>query len=266
MSQLALGQVLEYQGEVRRASLDYEHIWRYRSSILGPDNPMAVWARCAMVSTYRKLRRFEEAEKAVLEVIDSRTRTIGPKVSPTIDAIIQRIVLYLDMERYTESLELIDFLLDGGLVDEWFERGVQVNHVRALLELFGGNIEVAIRTLQSLVDQGIEIGVKGRVRSLLWVRLDLATLLRRTSREDEALMLFDELVTSIDNDSSSSWEEPQSPNELAIAEKALILVRELKSYDADVLLKENGLKWLREEDFWILNGDPAADTARMKSP
>jgi hypothetical protein len=266
MSRLTLGQVLEYQGEVRRASLDYEHIWRYRTSIFGPDNPMAVWARCAMVSTYRKLGRFEEAEKAVLEVIDSRTRTIGLKLSPTIDAIIQRIVLYLDMERYDEALELIDFLLDGGLVDEWFERMVQVNHVRALLELFTGNIEVAIEILQSLVDQGIEIGVKGRVRSLLWVRLDLAIILRRTGRGDEAPMLFDELVASVDSDSSSSWEEPQSPGELAIAEKALILVREMKSYDADLLLKENGLKWLRDEDFWILNGDPAADTARMKNP
>ncbi|PMD60732.1 uncharacterized protein K444DRAFT_388061 [Hyaloscypha bicolor E] len=266
MSQLTLGQVLEYQGDIRRASMDYEHIWRYRREILGPDNPMAIWARCAMVSTFRKQGKYEDAEKAVLEVIDSRTRTIGQTSSSTIDAIIQRVVLCLDMGNYPEALELIEFILDGGLVDKWFERVVQVNHVRALVELFIGNAELAMDIMQSLVDRGIEKGVGGRIRSLLWVRNDLATIYRKNGRSDEAPMLFDELVTSIDSDSDSSWVEPQSPVELALAEKALKLVREMKAYDAELLLKENGLKWLRQEDFWILNGDPAADTAWMRKP
>jgi Tetratricopeptide repeat len=266
MSQLTLGQVLEYRGEVRRASLEYEHIWKYRKEVLGPDNSMAVWAHCAMVSTFRKQGQYQDAEKAVLEVIDSRTRILGQASSPTVDAIIQRVVLYLDMANYTEALELIEFILDGGLVDKWFERVVQVNHVRALVELFVGNAELAMEILQSLMDQAIEKGIGGRVRSLLWVRCDLATIYRRNGRSDDAPMLFDELVTSIDSDSDTSWEEPQSPAELALAEKALILVREMKSYDADLLLQENGLKWLRQEDFWILNGDPAADTAWMKRP
>jgi tetratricopeptide (TPR) repeat protein len=219
-----------------------------------------------MVSTFRKQDQYEEAEKAVLEVIDSRTRTIGQASSSTVDAIIQRVVLFLDMGNYTEALELIEFILDGGLVDKWFERVVQVNHVRALVELFADNAEIAMEILQSLVDQATEKGVSGRVRSLLWVRIDLATIYRRNRRGDEAPMLFDELVISIDSDSDSSWEEPQSPAELALAEKALILVREMKPYDAELLLKESGLKWLRQEDFWILNGDPAADTAWMKRP
>jgi hypothetical protein len=59
MAQLTLGQVLEYQGDIRRASLDYGHIWRYRASYFGPDNPMAVWARCAMASIYRKLGQYD---------------------------------------------------------------------------------------------------------------------------------------------------------------------------------------------------------------
>jgi hypothetical protein len=266
MSQLTLGQVLEYRGEVRRASLDYEHIWKYRKEVLGPDNSMAIWARCAMVSTFRKQGQYEDAERAVLEVIDSRTRILGQASSPTVDAMIQRIVLYLDMANYTEALELIKFILDDGLVVKWFERVVQVHHVRALVELFIGNAELAMEILQSLMDQAIEKGVRGRVRSLLWVRCDLAAIYRRNGRSDDAPMLFDELVTSINSDSDSSWEEMQSPDELALAERALILVREMKLYDADLLLQDNGLKWLRQEDFWILNGDPAADTAWMKRP
>jgi hypothetical protein len=266
MSQLTLGQVLEYQGEVERATLDYEHIWRYRSSILGPDNPMAVWARCAMVSTYRKLGRYEEADKAVGEVIDARNRTIGPKSSPTVDAVIQRLVLYLDVERFEEAMELVDFILDGNLVDEWFERAVQVDHVRALLEFLTGNVESALSILQSLVDQSSKLGIEGRVRSVLWAKLDEATILRQEGRDEEASMLFDDLVTSVDSNSSCSWEEPDSPVELVIAEKALRLVRQTKSHDADLLLEKNGLKWVRQEDFWILNGSPGADTASMKRP
>lgn len=266
MSQLTLGQVLEYQGEIKRAILDYEHIWRYRVSILGPDDTMGVWARCAMVSGYRKLGRYEEADAAIGEVIDSRTRTIGPKSPPTIDAIIQRLVLYFDSDKFEDAMELVDFILDGDLVNEWFERTVEVDHVRALLEFFTGKSDSAIDILQSLLDEASKLGVKGRNRSLLWVRLDLAIILREKRRDDEALMLFDDITTDIDTDMATSWDETQAPDKLMITENALRLVRDLKSQEADMLLRKNGLKWVRQEDFWILNGSPAADTGWMKSP
>lgn len=271
LSQLSLGQVLEYSGEVRRATLDYEHVWSYRRSTLGPDNPMAVWAQCAMVSGYRKLRRYEDAEKAVVEVIDSRTRTLGPRTASTVDAIIQRLVLYLDSEKFLEALEMAEFILDGNLVEQWFERTCQVEHVRALLEVFTGNIADAINILEASVDEALKRNEKGRVRSILWVRLDLATLLRRKGRDDDALMLFDDIVTRIITESKtimpvSTWELTQSPHDLQIAEEALRLVREIKTYEAEVLLKRNELKWARQEDFWILEGNPPADTGWMKRP
>ncbi|KAE8450767.1 hypothetical protein EG329_005680 [Mollisiaceae sp. DMI_Dod_QoI] len=266
LSQMTLGQVNEYQGEIVRASLEYEHVWRYRSTMLGPDNPMAVWAHCSMVSAYRKLQRYEDAETAVEQVIDSRTRTIGARSSGTVDAIIHKAVLYLDMERYSESMELVDFILDGGLVDEDFERCVQTNHVRATVEFFMTRVGIAIEILQSLVNQSIKIGLKGRVRSLLWVRLDLATMLRKQGRGDESSILFDEIVTSVDDDSSSSWEIPQSSGELVVAEEALRLVRNRRPDKAKSVLDRNGLRWFRLEDFWILSGSPPADTAWMKEP
>ncbi|KAH6723949.1 hypothetical protein BKA61DRAFT_18727 [Leptodontidium sp. MPI-SDFR-AT-0119] len=66
MSQLTLGQVLEYRGEGRRETLDYEHVWRDRKSTLGSDNPMAVWARCAVASAYRKLRLYEQEYSQII--------------------------------------------------------------------------------------------------------------------------------------------------------------------------------------------------------
>ena len=267
LSRLTLGQVYEYQGEINRSIIEYEHIWRYRVEILGPDNPMAVWARCAMVSGYRKLGRYDEADIAIAQVIESRTRTMGPKSSITIDAIIQRIVLYFDSRKLEDAMELIDFLLDGNLLeDQLFERTVQVEHVRGLLEFLADKIDYAIQVLKSLVDEASKQGESGRSRSLLWVLLDLATILRRKGREDEALVLFYNIVTPVKKDPTSSWVEAQGPDKLVIAEKALILVRELKPQDSDNLLEMNGLKWVRQEDFWILNGSPPADTGWMKRP
>jgi tetratricopeptide (TPR) repeat protein len=266
LSQQSLGCVLEGQGELRRATLEYEHVWRYRMSVLGPDNPMAIWSRCALVSTYRKLGRLEDAEKAIKEVIDSRTRTIGTTAESTVDAMIQRVVLLRESDKGAEAMELIDFISDGGLVEPWFERVCQVDHIRALLENDSGNVELARVILQSLLDQALERGVEGRNRTLLWVRLDLALILRRQRRDNEALMLFDDIITSIDSESNSSWEEPQTPAELRIAEKALRLVREIKTQDAEKLLGKKGFRWVRQEDFWMLAGGPAADTAWMKEP
>lgn len=89
-------------------------------------------------------------------------------------------------------------------------------------------------------------------------------MLRRQKKGDEALMLFDDIIMSIDVEPSSSWEKLQPPNELRIAEKSLQLVREIKPQDADILLGKNGFRWVRQEDFWMLGGGPAADTAWMK--
>jgi hypothetical protein len=266
LSQQTLGCVMEAQGEWDRATLEYERVWRYRVSVLGPDNPMAIWSRCAMVSSYRKTGRYEDADKAICEVIDSRRRTIGVKVPGTVDAIIQQIVLCRETDRPSEANELIEFISDGGLVDDLFERYCQVDHIRALLEVDAGEFESPRQILQLLVDHGLEMGVKGRNRSMLWVRLDFATILRNNNREDETPMLFDDIVTSIDSDSCSSWEEPQPPRELRIAEQALRLVRKLKPEEAELLLKRNGLKWVRQEDFWILPGGPSADTGWMRGP
>lgn len=266
LSQLALGSVLEAQGEWKRATLNFEHVWRYRVRFFGPDNPMAISARCSMVSTYRKTSRYEEAAVAINEVIESRRRALGDEASPTVDAFIQKIVLCRETSKAAEALELIDFLSDGHLAEPWFERVCQVQHVRALLETDKGKFESPRRILQSLVDQSLDIGIMGRNRSLLWVKLDLATILRKDDRDDEALMLFDDLVTSIDNESSSSWEELHAPIELVIAEKALRLIRQIRLHEADDLLEKNGLRWVRQEDLWMLAGGPAADTGWMRGP
>lgn len=53
---------------------------------------------------------------------------------------------------------------------------------------------------------------------------------------------------------------------LAIAEAALRHVRRASLAEADRLLRESGLEWVRTQDFWILFGGPLTDTASMKGP
>lgn len=266
LSQLTLGLVLEFQGELKRANLNYEHIWSYRVEHFGPDNPMAVSARCSMAQAYRKLERFEDAENALNEVFESRKRALGWGSAPTVDTVLHKIILYRERGRLTEASEWVTFLTEGKFADPWFERVCQLGHLRALLEIDAGEFDSPRKILRSLLERSLKIGIKGRNRSLLWVRLDLAVILRQHDMDDEALMLFDDLVTSIDSDSSTSWEEPQTPNELMIAERALRLIRGIKLDEAEQLLEEKGLRWVRQEDLWILAGGPSADTGWIKGP
>jgi hypothetical protein len=94
-----------------------------------------------------------------------------------------------------------DLAARSHLADHWFERVRQAEHICALLEVDAGEFESPRKILQSLIDQSLELGDKVRNRSLLWVRLDLATALISHDRDDDNPMLFDDFVISIDSGS-----------------------------------------------------------------
>lgn len=83
------------------------------------------------------------------------------------------------------------------------------------------------------------------------------------------MTLFDDLVTSTDTSSTSSepsYEKPQAPADWAIAEQALRLVRKNQFREAEQLLASKMLKWVREEDFWLVVGGPYVDLAWSRPP
>ena len=86
--------------------------------------------------------------------------------------------------------------------------------------------------------------------------LGLHSLMRRKyNRFDEAASLFDDIVKPATGDSDSNQclaEEPNTPQQLAIAEKALRHVRQASSMEADKLLSENKLEQVRTQDLWIV--------------
>ncbi|KAH8805238.1 hypothetical protein F5884DRAFT_443080 [Xylogone sp. PMI_703] len=267
LCQQTIACILESQGEIKRAAPLFEHIWRHRTNVSGPDDSLAVWSRYAMSSVYRKAGLYEEAGIAIDEVIKSREKTVGSGASATADAYIQKIILHREADKRAEALELIESISKQGSAKPWFERTCQIEHVRALLVADEGNLEMARKILQSLVEQALSKGDEGRNRSMLWVRLDLATILRKQNKEEEASMLFLDLVEPKEGEPESSWEALESPRDLEIAESAIRHIRKLEFQQAQDLLQRNGAQWVREEDFWIMPaGGPGADTGWMREP
>lgn len=171
------------------------------------------------------------------------------------------------MDRPQESQALLDLMSEDNALQNEFERFCQFEHIRALLELDSGAYSAAHDRLKSLLYQAIARGRDANNRELLWVRLTLADMLRKHDRSDEAATLFDDIVRPAIEDTESNQslvEEPDTPHQLAVAEEALRHVRLASFVEADRLLAENGLEWVRKQDFWILFGGPITDTAAMQ--
>ena len=80
--------------------------------------------------------------------------------------------------------------------------------------------------------------------------------------------LFDDIVRPASEDTGSNHsliEEPDTPYQLTIAEEALRHVRQSSFTEEDTLLRENGLEWVRKQDFWILFGGHVTESGDMGS-
>lgn len=67
-------------------------------------------------------------------------------------------------------------------------------------------------------------------------------------------------------DVSPQFDRLDTPRELKTAEDGLRLIRRGKEVEAEQLLREHNLRWVRKADFWLFEGGPSVDTAWMKGP
>ena len=274
MTELYHGYALEAQHRLDEALTFYQEILKNWVPIAGAKHPLSLMARCATGSIYRKRKQIGSAEKELFETWDERQRlfTIGLNVS--VDSAIQLAVLYREAGRSDEAMELLVLISTSSVFSTDFERFCQVEHVQALIEFDAGEYKKPKMSLEALIDQATVENRDKNNRELLWIRITLADVLRQHGEFDEATMLFNDLVESSDvgedgnvpGSPSSLDDEPQPPRELGIAEKALRLVKDAQQNEADSLLEENGLKWVRQRDFWIMQGGPITDTAWMDKP
>ncbi|KAI1125325.1 hypothetical protein F5Y10DRAFT_11616 [Nemania abortiva] len=186
-----------------------------------------------------------------------------------LDAEITLAIAYQAAGMSQAALAIINEIEDGVTnLDSEFERHCQVVHLKGLILADGGRLDDAINLLQDTVIQAEE---DQNNRALLWVRLDLATMLRKRGAEcdrAEASITFDKIVKDTDGDYKPGFpDEPDPPRLLAAAEKALRLVRARKHAEARRELDSEHLDWRRPSDFWLwVGGSFYKDLLRIAEP
>ncbi|KAG9228458.1 hypothetical protein BJ875DRAFT_500714 [Amylocarpus encephaloides] len=269
LSQLYYGFAQEGVGQIDGALSLFQSIYTNRSELLGPENGFALMAQVALSQAQRKLGALKTAKINSTTAYKTRKKNYGLTSFLTVDCLIHLIIVCRESGSRKEAQEYVDIGVELGGLDTLFERFCQIYHLRGLLQADAGKRQDAISTLREALCRSVQAGRDSNNRALLWLRLDLAKLLREHGQNDEALEVFDDIVTFKDSDSDSVkslLDEPQPPKILVITEEALEFVRKGDQGKADSLLAKYSLVWKREADFWIPLGGPYADTACMLEP
>jgi hypothetical protein len=251
-SQIFDGYIQEAQDLLDDALDLYTIVFRKRSDTTERKNPAAMYPQVGMGSVYRKQRKYDDALEYLEFVYNERLQLWGLENGTVMDSLIQLVILYreIGMERHEQANAILALALDTKLLAKDFERFCQVEHLRALILIDQGEFERPRSILKSLLDKQSQRGRDCNNRSLLWIRLTLATILTDNGRGNDVAELFDDLVKAR---TSSREDERKSEDfervEPQLAEMALRLERERKREEAEELLAENNLEWARKEDF-----------------
>lgn len=157
---------------------------------------------------------------------------------------------------------VLELLWPKALAGDTTERIHHLEHIRALLQTERGELGSACNKHLEVVSNAAK-----HIRSLFWLRLDLANWLRQRARADEALDLFMSMVRprsgKVDRNrtNNSTGQTPTSHDICAAAESALRLVRASRSNEAEVILQANDIRWVAPEAFHITLGGEMTDTA-----
>ncbi|KIX98332.1 uncharacterized protein Z520_05633 [Fonsecaea multimorphosa CBS 102226] len=264
VTRLYQGYVQEKQGNLTTARTNYDKILREWSPIGGDAHPLCIMSRTALGMVCRKLKEHATAEEALLDAWRQRRRVFGDDLNLTVDTALALALEYRDNAKLALARQVLDAIKSSEVFAADFERTCQLQYISSLIEFDRGYYNRPRMVLQRLVDQSTGISREDNNRSLLWIRLTLANVLRQHEHPDEAAALFSEIVEPIDEIERRFYFTPEPPERLEIAEKALRLVQQSRQGEAKALLQANKLQWVRERDFDILQGGPITDTAVVK--
>ncbi|KAK5082747.1 hypothetical protein LTR05_006627 [Lithohypha guttulata] len=255
------GTRLERVNDLVKAAATYSAALETMTEISGPDNTFVYVVRTALGAVQRKQGDYVLAEENLLKGWGGRQITSNISVNACLDAALQLAALYRDKGDTAECLKLLDSVHRSTVFEDDFERNCQLVHIRNVARFEEGEYATAKHSLIELVNSATGKDRERNNRELLWVRIDLADVMRQHGDEaGEALMLFSELVIPITP--TEIQDEPEMPAQLEIAERALRLVRNAQFAESEDLLQREGLRWLRPADFYFLiQGGPALDTS-----
>ncbi|KAH0841573.1 hypothetical protein FOPE_06673 [Fonsecaea pedrosoi] len=261
VTRLYQGYVQEKQRELITARRNYETILHEWTPIGGDAHPLSIMARTALGMVCRKLKEHPTAEESLLNAWTQKRKVFGDDLNLTVDTAVSLALEYRDNAKLDLAKQVLEAIKSSEVFTTDFERSCQWQYVLSLVEFDRGYYNRPRMVLRDLVDQSIGDSREDNNRSLLWIRLTLANVLRHHENPDEAAALFSEIVEPIDEVERQFWFAPEPPERLRIAEQALQLVQECREDEAKALLHANRLQWVRERDFDILQGGPVTDVA-----
>ncbi|OAL24985.1 hypothetical protein AYO20_10519 [Fonsecaea nubica] len=261
VTRLYQGYVQERQRELITARRNYEIILREWTPIGGDAHPLSIMARTALGMVCRKLKEHSTAEESLLNAWRQRRKIFGDDLNLTVDTALSLALEYRDNTKLDLAKQVLEAIKSSEVFTTDFERGCQWQYVLSLIDFDRGYYNRPRMVLRDLIDQSIGDSREDNNRSLLWIRLTLANVLRHHENPDEAAALFSEIVEPTDEVERRFWFAPEPPERLRIAEQALQLVQECREDEAKALLHANRLQWVRERDFDILQGGPVTDVA-----
>ncbi|EXJ76309.1 uncharacterized protein A1O5_00817 [Cladophialophora psammophila CBS 110553] len=264
VTRLYQGYVLEKQGNLDAARTNYDTILTEWTPIGGDAHPLSIMARTALGMVCRKLEDYPTAERALLDAWRQRRRIFGDDLNLTVDTVLSLALEYRDTAELDDANKTLEAIRSSKILVTDFERTCQWQYITSLIDFDRGSYDRPRMALQKLIDQSTGISREKNNRSLLWIRLTLATVLRQHKHPGEAAALFSEIVEPMDEAERCFAFVPEPPERLAIAEQALRLVQKTRQAEANALLCANKLQWVRERDFDILQGGPVTDIAVVK--
>lgn len=257
------GQRLERVNDLEKAAAKYDAALSTMTEISGPQNLFVLTLKTALGAIFRKQNRYEGAEELLFEGYAGRSKINSINVNACFDGAMQLATLYRDKGNGAECKRLLDSIKHSAVRHDDFERQCQFIHIDSLVEFDQGGYVVPKYRLMELIDSASGKDRAKNNRELLWTRIDLADAMRSHDESDEALMLFSDLVVPTETtEPCEIHEEPESPRQLAVAERALRLVRNAEFAESERLLQDNNLRWFREADFYFsIQGGPTLDTS-----
>lgn len=264
--QLMEGARLERINDNSKAAATYEAALEIMTELTGPNSTFVLILHTSVGGVLRKQGKYEKAKQNLLIGWGERQIISSINNQGCLDAALQLAMLHRDAGECEDCLEVLKVIRDSTVFDFDIERHCQFEHIRNLVRLDQGDYDVAKQALMTLLQSASGENREKNNRELLWVRPDLADAMRDHEEDEEALMLFSDLVVPIDETSAQDEDyvlmEPKI--QLEAAEKALRLVRAARFQEAQQVLDDTKLRWKRDADFWFsIQGGPTLDTSVM---
>lgn len=269
---------IESSGKYDEARTLYEEIYEKWIPQNGMRSPFATNLLTAFGSLHRKQGEYGKAETMLLESWGSRLVQLTLQNQHTVDSGLHLALLYREKGDLQSSSRYLDEIADSRILELSFQRQCEFRHLKALVAFDQGEYSRPKNDLLRLIMETTGDNRGQNNLEAMFVRLTLAEALRDHGENDQAPMLFQEIVKRIEassEDLSASEQHcppmrrvdgSESPvlvetlDDLEAAEEALTLVRDAKVDEATAFLASQGLVWVREKDLWIMTGGPKVDT------